>query len=207
MELMTTPRPLLPDTVEIPGDHVIVLFGATGDLAKRKLLPGLFHLAVSGLLPERYRIVGTSRRTLTDDEFRTLAREAVEEFGRREAAAESWDDFERLLSYASSDTDAAGELVEAVERAEADIGGDPERLYYLSVPPAAMSGIVRTLGSSGLAEGARVIMEKPFGTDLESARALNAAVHAVFDETQIFRIDHFLGKEAVQNILALRFAN
>jgi glucose-6-phosphate 1-dehydrogenase len=207
MELMTTPRPLSSDAVEIPGDHVIVLFGATGDLAKRKLLPGLFHLAVSGLLPERYRIVGTSRRALTDDEFRSLARESVEEFGRREATAESWDEFERLLSYASSDTGGAGELIEAVERAEAEIGGDPERLYYLSVPPAAMSGIVRTLGDSGLAEGARVIMEKPFGTDLESARALNAAVHAVFDETQIFRIDHFLGKEAVQNILALRFAN
>src|SRR5712691_2025652 len=125
----------------VPNDHAIVLFGATGDLAKRKLLPGLFHLAVSGLLPERYRIVGTSRRALTDDEFRALAREAVEEFGRREATAESWDEFEQLLSYASSDTGEAGELAEAVERAEAEIGGDAQRLYYLSVPPAAMSGI------------------------------------------------------------------
>ena len=204
---MTTTEPMSSTAVETPADHVIVLFGATGDLAKRKLLPGLFHLAVSGFLPERYRIVGTSRRPLTDAEFRALAHEAVQEFGRREVTDEAWSEFERLLSYASSDVGEAGALVEAVDRAESEIGNEVERLYYLSVPPAAMAGIVRTLGDSGLGEGARVIMEKPFGTDLASARALNAAVHGVFDEAQIFRIDHFLGKEAVQNILALRFAN
>jgi glucose-6-phosphate 1-dehydrogenase len=191
----------------VPNDHVVVLFGATGDLAKRKLIPGLFHLAVSGLLPERYRIVGTSRKPLVDDEFRALARMAVDEFGRREATDDTWDEFAARLSYAASDAGAADDLADAVHRAEREIGGEPDRLVYLSVPPAAMAGIVRTLGDAGLAEGTRVIMEKPFGTDLASARALNETVHEVFAEEQIFRIDHFLGKEAVQNILALRFAN
>src|SRR5262249_8494337 len=190
-----------------PNDHAVVLFGATGDLAKRKLIPGLFHLAVSGLLPEQYRIIGTSRKSVSDDEFRALAKAAVDEFGRRETSDETWDEVAARLSYASSDAGAADDLVAAVGRAEAEIGGENDRLFYLSVPPVAMAGIVETLGAAGLAEGARVIMEKPFGTDLASARALNAAVHEVFSEEQIFRIDHFLGKETVQNILALRFAN
>ena len=190
-----------------PNDHVVVLFGATGDLAKRKLIPGLFHLSLSGLLPQQYRIVGTSRKPLSDDEFREVARAAVDEFGRREATDETWPEFASRLSYAASDAGAAGDLAAAVAHAEAEIGGDPDRLIYLSVPPAAMAGIVETLGAAGLAGGARVILEKPFGTDLASARALNETLHAVFAEEQIFRIDHFLGKEAVQNILALRFAN
>jgi glucose-6-phosphate 1-dehydrogenase len=191
----------------VPNDHALVLFGATGDLAKRKLIPGLFLLAVAGLLPQQYRIIGTSRKSISDDEFRDLARAAVDEFGRTEATDESWEEFASRLSYASSDAGAADELAAAIEHAEAEIGGDNDRLFYLSVPPVAMAGIVETLGAAGLAEGARVIMEKPFGTDLESARALNATVHGVFAEEQIFRIDHFLGKETVQNILALRFAN
>src|SRR5712692_485007 len=191
----------------VPKDHAIVLFGATGDLAKRKLIPGLFHLGVSGLLPEQFRIIGTSRKPLGDDQFRALARAAVDEFGRHEATDETWDEFASRLSYAPSDTGAADDLAAAVERAEDEIAGETDRLFYLSVPPVAMAGIVETLGAAGLANGARVIMEKPFGTDLASARALNEAVHAVFAEEQIFRIDHFLGKETVQNILALRFAN
>ena len=150
-------------------DHVVVLFGATGDLARRKLIPGLFHLAVSGLLPERYRIVGTSRKPLTDAEFRAQAREAVDEFGRREATDRSWDEFAARLSYAASDAGAAGGLADAVHRAEEELGGQPCRLVYLSVPPAATAGIIGTLGDAGLVEGARVIMEKPFGTDLASA--------------------------------------
>jgi glucose-6-phosphate 1-dehydrogenase len=191
----------------VPGDHVLVLFGATGDLAKRKLLPGLSRLAASGLMPERFHIVGTSRRPLADDEFRAHARAAVAEFGQQAASDDAWDEFAARLSYASSDVGAAEDLSDAVERAEAAIGGESRRLIYLSVPPGAMAGIVETLGAAGLAEGARVIMEKPFGTDLASARALNHVVHGVFAEEQIFRIDHFLGKETVQNILALRFAN
>ena len=189
-----------------PEQHVIVVFGATGDLARRKLLPGLFHLAAAGLLPERYRIVGTSRGGLTDDEFRSQARAAAEEFGRVPVTGEGWRAFSEGLSYIA--VEAGGdELAKRVRAAESGLGGGARRLFYLAVPPAAFAGITETLGTGGLAERARIILEKPFGSDLESARALNASLHAVFDESQVFRIDHFLGKEAVQNILALRFAN
>jgi glucose-6-phosphate 1-dehydrogenase len=206
MTVMTEAPVRTVDGVPVPGDHLLVLFGATGDLARRKLLPGLFHLGEAGLLPDRYRIVCVSREAMADDEFRTFAHVAVDEFGRRPAGGEAWHEFSRLLTYVDSDDGAPG-LTEAVARAEDEIGQEAERLHYLSVPPAACAGIVEMLGASGLNERARVILEKPFGTDLPSARALNRTVHAVFDESQIFRIDHFLGKEAVQNILALRFAN
>jgi glucose-6-phosphate 1-dehydrogenase len=188
-----------------PDDHIIVLFGATGDLARRKLLPGLFRLAEAGLMPERYRIVGTSRAPLDSDGFRALAREAVGEFGPA-AHNGTWDAFARTLSYSDADEEAPA-LAAAVERAERELGGTPRRLHYLSVPPAASGAIVRNLRRMGLVDRARMIMEKPFGTDLGSAQALNETVHAVFDEAQVFRIDHFLGKETVQNILAARFGN
>ncbi|MBA2637135.1 MAG: glucose-6-phosphate dehydrogenase [Solirubrobacterales bacterium] len=183
----------------------MVLFGATGDLARRKLLPGLFHLAEAGLLPDGHRIVGVSRGGLSDDEFRAQARAAVEEFGRTDPKDGAWTAFAERLTYVEADDSVA--LARAVERAEAALGGSPRRLHYLSVPPGASADLVRSLGAAGLTERARVILEKPFGTDLASAQALNATVHEVFDEAQVFRIDHFLGKEAVQNILALRFAN
>jgi glucose-6-phosphate 1-dehydrogenase len=188
-----------------PDDHVIVLFGATGDLARRKLLPGLFRLAEAGLMPARYRIVGTSRAPLDSDGFRAFAREAVEQFGI-DALNGNWDAFARTLTYSDADEEAPA-LVASVERAERELGGKARRLHYLSVPPGAAPGIVKTLRRTGLVEGARMIMEKPFGTDLDSARSLNETVHAVFDESQVFRIDHFLGKETVQNILAARFGN
>src|SRR6201993_3543625 len=175
-----------------PGDHVIVLFGATGDLARRKILPGLYHLDRAGLMPAGYRIVGTSRRPLSDEAFRAHARAAVVEFGRGELDPEAWDAFAAGLSYASSDAADASALADAVDRAKEQIGGSPRLLHYLSVPPAAFAGIVEALGANGLTGGGRVILEKPFGTDLASARALNAIVHGVFGESQIFRIDHFL---------------
>jgi glucose-6-phosphate 1-dehydrogenase len=192
-----------------PDDHVIVLFGATGDLSKRKLLPGLFNLHSAGLMPERYRVIGTSRpaSAMTDDAFRERARAAVADRGMREPSGDVWDAFIQHLSFAPVDADDPTSLVEAVERADADIGGEPRRLYHLAIPPKAFAAIVRMLGDAGLAERARVIVEKPFGTDLASARTLNAALHAVFSEADVFRIDHFLGKESVENILALRFAN
>jgi glucose-6-phosphate 1-dehydrogenase len=192
--------------VPVPDDHLLVLFGATGDLARRKLLPGLYHLAEAGLLPKRYRIVASSRGAFTDADFRDFARSAVEEFGRRDVNGNEWDEFAALLTYANSD-DGPIALCGAVARAEDELGEQARRLHYLSVPPAACAGIVELLGANGLSERARVILEKPFGTDLATARELNERVHNVFDESQIFRIDHFLGKEAIQNILALRFAN
>jgi len=188
-----------------PDDHVIVLFGATGDLAKRKLLPGLFHLYEAGLMPERFRIVGTSRSEHSDDEFRLLARSAIKNSQRSPAAEDNLERFAKLLSYART-TDGLPALIASVADAKEAIGAEA-LLHYLSLPPSASAGIIEELGSTGLNHGARVIMEKPFGTDLASAQALNETLHSVFDESQVFRIDHYVGREAVQNILALRFAN
>ncbi len=185
--------------------HVIVLFGATGDLARRKLLPGLLHLSQAGLVPE-CRIVGTALDDFDDDVFRKFARQACEEFANRPFNEPQWDAMARKLTYVSLSSGACG-LAEAVAQAERQLGGEPRRLHYLSVPPSAANAVVHTLGQVGLVERSRIIVEKPFGTDLRSAQALNASLHAAFAEDQIFRIDHFLGKEAALNILAFRFAN
>jgi glucose-6-phosphate 1-dehydrogenase len=190
-----------------PGNHVIVMFGATGDLARRKLLPGLFRLAVAGLMPDAYQIIGSARRDLTGEQFREHARQAITEFGTVKPAGEAWEAFQRRLSFASAEPGRTDSLTAAVERAEREIGGPPARLCHLAVPPAAFESTVTMIGAAGLADGSRVIIEKPFGTDLASARALNQTVHALFSESQVFRIDHFLGKESVGNILAFRFAN
>lgn len=190
-------------------DHVIVVFGATGDLAGRKLLPGLFNLHTAGLLPKRCRIVGSSpaKGAPTPDAFRAHAREVVSRFATTSPSKEQLASFEALLDFAPADPDDTAALTGAVAAAEAAIGGRPRRLFHLAVPPAAFVSVVKMLGESGLADGARVIVEKPFGHDLASAQALNASIHETFDEDRVFRIDHFLGKEAVDNILTLRFAN
>ncbi|MEH3067229.1 MAG: glucose-6-phosphate dehydrogenase [Aeromicrobium erythreum] len=184
--------------------HLIVLFGATGDLARRKLLPGILHLLRSRLAADS-RIVAVSMDDLDDDGFRRFAQDACREFGRP-VPEEEWDDFAPKLHYVNV-ADGPARLAEVARRLEEELGGEPRRLHYLSVPPRAAVDVVRTLDEAGLVERSRIIMEKPFGTDLESARALNARIHEVFDEDQIFRIDHFLGKEAALNILAFRFAN
>jgi glucose-6-phosphate 1-dehydrogenase len=192
-----------------PDDHVIVLFGATGDLAKRKLLPGLYHLFNAGLLPPRFRIIGSSPKAfaLTDDAFRDHAKDAIQQFGRTAPEGKKWDQFAAALRFAVAEPGDAKGLVAAVEQADIEIGGSPRRLHHLAVPPGAFPAMIEMLGESGLGERARVICEKPFGHDLESAKALNKVIAQHFDEAQIFRIDHFLGKESVDNILALRFAN
>jgi glucose-6-phosphate 1-dehydrogenase len=197
---------MAPDAPERPADHVIVLFGATGDLARRKLLPGLFHLAEAGLMPERFRIIGAARRGISDEAFRQLAREAVEEFGREPAAGPSWESFAASLSFAQLDPGLEA-LGERLASAREDLGDDAHRAYYLSVPPQASAGLVETLERIGLGARARIILEKPFGTDLASARELDARLCSAVDESQIYRIDHYLGREAVQNLLAIRFAN
>lgn len=192
-----------------PDDHVIVLFGATGDLAKRKLLPGLFHLAKSGLLPKGYRIIGSApaRFAMSDEQFRAHAKAAVAQFGLAKPTGAAWQAFESKLGFGVADPDDPKPLVEAVQEAEHAVGGSPRRLFHLAVPPSAFSSVITMLGQTRLCENARVIIEKPFGTDLESCRELAKVVHSVFEESQVFRIDHFLGKESVDNILALRFAN
>ena len=185
--------------------QVVVLVGATGDLSRRKLLPGLFHLAAAGFLPGM-RIVGVSLDEIGVDDFRGIVREALDQFFSREMGEDDWEAFAQTLDYVPLAA-GASTLKAAVKKAEKSLGGESRRLHYLSVPPAAALPAVRLLAEAGLVQRCRVIMEKPFGTDLESARELNAHLHEVFAENQIFRIDHFLGKEAAQNILAFRFAN
>jgi glucose-6-phosphate 1-dehydrogenase len=194
-----------PNAIPPLSSHVIVLFGATGDLARRKLLPGMLRLSAAGLLPN-CRIVGTSLDDLDDAKFRAFARAACDEFAAPHTVAEQWADFSTRLSFVPQGSGAEG-LAAAVGRAESELGGEPRRLHYLSIPPSAAASVVAMLADAKLVERARIIMEKPFGTDLASARRLNDEVHSVFDESQIFRIDHFLGKEAALNILAFRFAN
>jgi glucose-6-phosphate 1-dehydrogenase len=185
--------------------QVVVLVGATGDLARRKLIPGLLHLAHAGFIPT-CRVIGVSLDELDAPGFRAFAKQAIDEFSSRKGAGEQWATFANTLDYVPLSAGPAA-IAAAVQRAERDIGTESRRLHYLSVPPAAALSAVRTLGEAGLVENSRIIMEKPFGTDLASAVALNAKLHEVFKEEQIFRIDHFLGKEPAQNILAFRFAN
>ena len=185
--------------------QVVVLVGATGDLAKRKLLPGLVHLVRSGFIPG-CRIIGVSLDDMDADGFRNLARQAVAEFGNRKLADGDWAAFATCLDYVPLSAGPAA-IRAAVNEAEASFAGECRRLHYLSVPPSAALPAIHTLGDAGLVERSRVVMEKPFGTDLESAVTLNQRLHEVFAEEQIFRIDHFLGKEPAQNILAFRFAN
>ncbi len=187
--------------------HVLLLFGATGDLAARKLFPGLYRLAAAGRMPQDYAVIGSGRHSPgSDEEFRDQLLEGLRD---------TVDDLDRDLahellarvSFQTSDADDGSDLAAQVREAEQDLGEDVRRLVYLSVPPTAMSGMVAMLGREGLSERARLVIEKPFGLDLDSFDQLDADVHEVFDEDQVFRIDHFLGKEAVQNLLALRFAN
>jgi glucose-6-phosphate 1-dehydrogenase len=185
--------------------QVVVLVGATGDLARRKLLPGMFHLASAGFIPG-CRIIGVSLDDIDSDGFRKLARDALTEFSTRKVTDTDWEVFAKNLQYVPMSAGAPA-LKAAVVEAESSFSTEAGRMHYLSVPPAAALSAVRLLGEAGLVDRARVIMEKPFGTDLETAVALNAKLHEVFDEDRIFRIDHFLGKEAAQNILAFRFAN
>jgi len=185
--------------------QVVVLVGATGDLSRRKLLPGLCHLTSAGFIPG-CRIIGVSLEDIDADGFRRIAREALNEFSIRPVPEADWNTFANNLDYVplSAGADA---LKAAVERAERSFEGESRRLHYLSVPPNAALSVVRMLGQAGLVERSRIVMEKPFGVDLASATSLNARLHEVFREDQIFRIDHFLGKEPAQNILAFRFAN
>ena len=192
-------------TEKIP-PHVIVLFGATGDLSRRKLIPGMAHLALSALTPD-IEIVGTSLEDFDNDAFRAFARSSLEEFSHRQLTPEQWEHFAQKLTYVPQSEGPEG-LVSGVKAAEAKLGeSEVRRLHYLSVPPAAAMSVITMLRDADLVDRARVVMEKPFGTDLASAIELNNHVHQTFDERQMFRIDHFLGKEAAQNILAFRFAN
>lgn len=181
----------------------VILFGATGDLARRKLLPGMIHLWRSGLLPD-LQVVGTALHDHSRESFIDFAREAIAEFSDDDQDKAEFDEFAKRLWWADTGVE---ELRAAIDEAESGLEQPRQRLHYLSVPPKAALSVVHTLRDCGLVENSRIIMEKPFGTDLASAKSLNASIHEVFDESQVFRIDHFLGKEAALNILSMRFAN
>src|SRR5208282_5289406 len=185
--------------------QIVVLFGATGDLSHKKLLPGLFHLAAAGFIP-KCRIVGVSLEDIDAERFRVLAHQAIVDRDERDPNKEVWSAFAAGLDYLPWAAGAEA-LRAAVEKAELAFDGESQRVHYMSVPPNAAMSAVELVAKADLAKGSRVIMEKPFGTDLETAISLNAELHKVFAEDQIFRIDHFLGKEPAQNILAFRFAN
>lgn len=204
-------------TERIPPPCAVVIFGASGDLTKRKLLPALYNLAVSRLLPPGASVVGYARREINDDTFRQQQKENVAQFSRRKPLDEAvWNDFAQGLFYVSGtfeDPKGYEKLKAKLEELDRTRGTRGNRLYYLSVPPSEFPVILDRLEEKGLVEPlksdkfTRVVIEKPFGHDLESGEALNAKLLAVFDEKQVFRIDHYLGKETVQNLLRFRFAN
>jgi glucose-6-phosphate 1-dehydrogenase len=194
-----------------PEPCVLIIFGASGDLTRRKLFPALYALAFRNLLPEPFAVVGTARSELSSDEFRAEMEEAVREHARDEFRQEVWDRLLECSHYVATDFAADGgldALAEALHGLDESRGTRGNRLHYLAVPPDAFEPIVQGIGERRTSKGwTRLIVEKPFGTDLASARALDEHVHRWFAEDEIFRIDHYLGKETVQNMLALRFAN
>jgi glucose-6-phosphate 1-dehydrogenase len=194
-----------------PDACAIVIFGASGDLTRRKIFPALYSLAFRRLLPERFGIVGVARTEQTSKQWVAEMKKAVKEHGRDELRADVWNELAAGMRYVSTDfADDRGEdnVVEALDDLDEKRGTAGNRLYYLAVPPAAFEMIVNKLGERRSAEGwTRLIVEKPFGHDRDSARHLNEILQVHFSENEIFRIDHYLGKETVQNMLALRFAN
>ena len=191
----------------------MVIMGATGDLTRRKLLPALFNLRCKGRLPERLRIIGFARSDYSDDQFREFMWEGTRELGEFAVRREEWEMFARSIYYVRGDVGSLEHLASLEQRLEELEGTQrpTNRLFYLSIAPQLYETAVKNLGAAGLAREEtgwrRVVIEKPFGRDLKSAQALNQVVHQVFDERQVFHIDHYLGKETVQNLLVFRFAN
>jgi glucose-6-phosphate 1-dehydrogenase len=205
-----------------PQACAMVIFGVSGDLTSRKLMPALYDLYVSVPLPPGFSIVGISRRPWSDDDFRTEMRDAVKEHATRPFTEETWDSFARGLFYVQGDFDNPDmytTLAGRLETVDSERGTNGNRLYYLATPPSFYDAIASNLGRAGLVRRQeiysdprangwnRIVIEKPFGHDLKSAQELNAAITPVFAEQQVYRIDHYLGKETVQNVLAFRFAN
>ena len=199
----------------VPQPCAIVIFGATGDLTHRKLIPALYNIAADGEMPPAVAVIGFARRPKTDEEFRAEMAEATRNFSRQTVRDEVWQHFAQSLFYHQSefaDEEGYRKLAERLDRLDQESGTRGNRLFYFAASPEQFETIVENLNKAGLnkaREGswARVILEKPFGTDLASARHLNQIVQRSFKEDQTYRIDHFLGKETAQNILVLRFAN
>ena len=190
------------------GPTAFILFGATGDLAKRLVLPAFYRLAQEGLLPKQWLLVGNGRGDVAHEDFRKHVRDVLSEFGPKPAKKE-WKAFAERVFFAGGGftSDSPGSLLDDLAKAREALGGDPQLVHYLAVPPVAFEELTRALGQHGLSANARVVYEKPFGTSPQSFRRLDRVVHSVLDEQQVYRIDHFLGKEATQDLHALRFAN
>ncbi len=207
--------PATPSPLAAPADPAaIVIFGGAGDLARRKLFPSLLHLRTGGLLPSSFAVIGFGRSDNGDDGYRKVVEDAVREHGGAASVDGGWADFRERLFFVQGqfeDPAAYARLAERLEDAEKRLGTGGNVLFYLATPPTAFAPIVKGLGAAGLARSEkgwrRVVIEKPFGRDLDSAAALDAELHKVLREEQIFRIDHYLGKETVQNLLVFRFAN
>jgi glucose-6-phosphate 1-dehydrogenase len=201
----------------IPPPNAMVVFGGSGDLAHRKIVPALYNLELNRLLPQHFAVVGVARSAFSDEEYRADMRKAVEEFSRtRPIEHQVWESFASRLYYVTGSTDdpaTYGKVGDLLERFEREHGTDGNRLFYMSLIPRLFPGAIQGIGKSGIGGRgydrgwSRVVVEKPFGHDLASARELQALVTEVFPERDVFRIDHYLGKESVQNIIALRFAN
>jgi glucose-6-phosphate 1-dehydrogenase len=194
----------------------MVIFGASGDLTRRKLVPALYNLLLDDLLPESFAVVGVARRKMSREEFVANLREGIESFSRRPLDQDRWERLAQGLSYVTADTDDAGgyrSLADHLATVDRERGTRGNRLFYLATPPSAFPIIVQLLGEVGLhhpgegGEWARIVIEKPIGRDLQSATELNQTVNRTFHERDVFRIDHYLGKETVQNLLVFRFAN
>jgi glucose-6-phosphate 1-dehydrogenase len=196
---------------------VVVIFGASGDLTARKLIPAIYNLACDGLLPADFHLIGYGRKPIPDAEFQAMAADAIKEFSRRELRDDVWPELARRTFYVSGGYDekpAYDRLARRIGELEQEIGQELQSLFYVSTPPSVFQPIIQNLGASGLASRhlgrrhqSKVIIEKPFGKDLASAVALNRSLTSVFDEPQVYRIDHYLGKETVQDLLVQRFAN
>ncbi|PZR57818.1 MAG: glucose-6-phosphate dehydrogenase [Candidatus Meridianibacter frigidus] len=205
------------DTDRISDPCTIVFFGASGDLFKRMLLPAIYNLRLEDILPADFALVGYSRTEFSDDSFRTYCKQQVDQYSRSGPAKDPlWSNFQERISYISgefSDTSDYGQLKTKLADNDKKFGTKGNVLFYLSTPPQVFAPIIEQIKAAGLDPGSnqqgwtRIIIEKPFGTDLQSAQALQTEVEKVFDESQVYRIDHYLGKEPVQDIMALRFAN
>ncbi len=195
---------------------LLVIFGGSGDLARRKLVPAMYNLYLDGLLPEGSAILGLGRKQMTHETFRVSLREAAEKFSRQAIKAEEWAKFERAIYYLSGEIEKQqlyDDIVAFAKKLQDELNPPANRLFYLAIPPTSFSEVCRGLRQAGLVAGknespaSRVIVEKPIGHDLASAKEINAVIAEVFHESQIYRIDHYLGKETVQNLLVFRFAN
>jgi glucose-6-phosphate 1-dehydrogenase len=187
---------------------IFVLYGGTGDLAHRLVLPAFYRLAIAGLLPAEWRLIGNGRGDVSHENFAERVRQSLEEFGPKPSEG-PWDEVSSRLRFAGGgfNRDDPGSLLDVLAQAKKELGGAPQIVHYFAVPPAAFGPLTEAIGAHGLAADARVVYEKPFGTSLASFEDLDQVAHDVFDESQIYRIDHFLGKEATQQIHVMRFAN